>query len=381
MVTRPESTGGASICVDWCPVSQIPVLQRFIHTYWSSGHVLAEDAELLRWQYVCRGEPERLSFLTAKARGEIVGILGLIPVDFCLHGSRARGAWLAMWMAAPEWRCHRVGLRLLQQAMAGEYAVLAVLGSNRAGLHVYRGLRFDTCDEGLARWVHVICPDSLCSLLQASPRPFPEEDFSTWIRSSRCSAVPVPAGLRHAGWSDEAAKRWDHVWHQRFAPQICGTWRDSSYLRWRYIQHPRFHYHLIFAENRHDRQIEGLLVYRVETVQNRTEKVVRVVEFLATETAGAFLAYTLLEGAQVAGAAFADFYCASARFSAPLESAGFVRQDRMPTPLPALFQPLAFEYSGLTGAIKFQVSTERTSVFARPDLYITRSDGDQDRPN
>jgi len=91
----------------------------------------------------------------------------------------------------------------------------------------------------------------------------------------------------------------------------------------------------------------------------------------------------LLKRGKANNAAFADFFCTSKRFATPLEDCGFVREDEMLAPLPHLFQPLDFQRTFFNGAfwVNPKIASDRKKFFRDGNLYVTKSDSDQDRPN
>ena len=225
---------------------------------------------------------------------------------------------------------------------------------------------------------------SSCDSLSDKARGVSAKPLAAWNHRQReLKATGGGPSLLVAGWGEDIAARWDRAWSERFAFRLVGTWRDAAYLRWRYVDHPRFDYAVRFAEDRRTGSLKGLLVYRVETVQDRSEKVMRVLEFLADEDAGRVLSASLVKAGEDAGVAFADFYCTSSDLAGPLEAAGFVHEETLPERLPGLFQPLDHSRTGLTGAfwVNPGVSQDSRALLQSPSLYFTRSDCDQDRPN
>ena len=372
-------TTGTSI--DWCTEDRIPVLQSLIENHWRKGHILARDADLLRWQYRHPSHPERLSVLLAEHDGEPVGMLGLIPSGFCVRGARIPGAWVAMWLTVPEWRPRMLGLRLLRRLFAGDYQMIGVLGVNQETTGaIYKSLGFTACDV-VPRWVHVTSPEALANLVADCGDRYSAAARAAWAASAR----RPPSGVtpRLVVWDQETAARWDRAWHAQFAPQLVGTWRDAAYLRWRYVDHPRYQYQLRFIEDPSDGALAGLLVYRIEKVRDRSESVLRVVEFLTTAAVGAALAQVVLDAGQAAHVTFTDFFCTSTASAPYLEAAGFLREDAMPAPLPSRFQPLDFTHTHLNGVFWMSpaVAGNGDACSTSPAFYVTRADGDQDRPS
>jgi hypothetical protein len=364
-------------------MERVPALQALIDEHWRRGHILARDRELLEWQYRDFSDRGRLSVLLAEHEGQPVGMLGVIPRGFCVRGQRVPGLWLAMWLTTPEWRARRLGLRLLQQLFTGQNDMIAVLGVNvdtTGG--IYRALGFSLW-ELIPRWVRVISPEALDSLLVDLWAQYPAGARQSWLATARRDDAGPTSSMRLLIWDEDLAGRWDEAWQRCFGPRLIGTWRDAAYLRWRYVDHPRYRYDLRFAEDRATGALAGLVVYRIETVRDRGERVLRVVEFLSTEAAAAPLARAVVEAGEAAGVAFADFFCTSPVFTAGLEAAGFAREETLPAALPSRFQPLDAGHTRLNGVFwaRPAITGGDAAFIQTPALYVTRADGDQDRPS
>lgn len=356
--------------IDWLRAEQLPELQAFFDEHWQRGHVLARDAELVRWQHRLPDRPDRMSMLVAREQGEIVGALGMILVGFCWRGRCIPGGWLAGWIATPHARSRQVGLRLLRHATDSlELEFIGVTGVNDKALRIYRAVGFSIC-ESVPRWVRVISENALARLLAGRVSPLREP----------ANAPTSAAGLQTATWSDALAERWDEAWTERIAPRVVGTWRDAAYLRWRYLEHPRFSYSVRVAQDG-DGSVRGMAVHRVAEVLGSRGRAVRVLELLGDEEAMTTLAADAVACAVKAGAAFADMYCTADAVAGPLESCGFTLSAGDGDNLPALFEPIDFNETRLSGAFSAARELDRSRLLHSGALYVTRSDSDQDRPN
>jgi len=257
-----------------------------------------------------------------------VAMLGWIEFDACVGEERVPGGWMTNWLVVPEARGRKLGLALVERALEAEYEFVGALGANSATRHVLGGFGF--AEVGMFRWVRVFDAAALRGLLGGRELPRPE----------------APA---------EASG------HGRFV----GACRDAEFLRRRYREHPRFRYEVV----------DEKAVYRIETVPGSSAQVMRIVDFFGGEA----LAARLAEAAEAAGVVFADFSCTGARFGAPLEAAGFEREDRLPAALPGRFQPLDFSDRPIVSC--FWAAPRLGVDLAGGDLYVTRADSDLDRPN
>jgi GNAT superfamily N-acetyltransferase len=312
--------------IDWLPVSRLEELQAFVDEHWRRGHVLARDAELLRWQHRRRADPDTLAVLVAEEDGRIAAMLGWIEFDACVGEERVSGGWMTNWLVVPEARGRGLGLALVERAMAHDYEFVGALGANSATLHVLGSAGF--AEVGMYRWVRVFDEDALRGLLGG--REYRE--------------VAAPGVLGGEGF--------------------VGACRDDAFLDWRYREHPRFRYELLADTS-------GFAAYRIEQIAGSPVKVMRITDLLGSDP----LANALVEAAQREAVVFADFYCTSPRFAAPLERAGFAAVDG----LPGRFRPLDFSDRPIVS--NFWVAPRLGVDFTGGDLYVTRADSDLDRPN
>ena len=312
--------------IDWLPAERLDELQAFVDEHWRRGHVLSRDAELLRWQHRRRSDPDMLAVLVAAEDRHILAMLGWIEFDACVGEERVPGGWMTNWLVVPEARGRGLGLALVEHAMANAYDFIGALGANSATLHVLGGAGF--AKIGMHRWVRVFDDDALRGLLGG--REYHE--------------VPAPSASAAEGF--------------------VGACRDEAFLDWRYRAHPRFRYELL-------QDASGFAAYRIEQVAGSSAKVMRITDVLGGDP----LVTSLVDVAEREGVVFADFYCTSPRFAAPLAGAGFVAVDS----LPGRFQPLDFSDRPIVS--NFWAAPRLGVDFASGDLYVTRADSDLDRPN
>lgn len=340
MTGSPESRG---IEIGWWPSEQILELQTFIGSEWRESHILARDERLLRWQH--RRNERELSVAYARLDGGLVGMLGAIATDVSMRGARETGAWLTNWLVVPSARSQGVGLRLLRFVI-DNHDFVGTVGGNETTLRILRTLRFDVTTS-MPRW---IAPD--------------------------LSRDGVPSTVYD--WNASVAERWDEAWATRFAPTLVGTWRDAAYIGWRYADHPTFEYRIRVALDDAGAAV-AIVVHRLETERDGTLTALRVVEALGEHAPLArLLADALAEGGR-SGAAFADFYCTTERYAPALTRAGFRRENELERLFPSRLQPL--EEAPRPISVAVSAATDGGTLLDSGDVYLTRSDGDQDRPN
>jgi hypothetical protein len=171
-------------------------------------------------------------------------------------------------------------------------------------------------------------------------------------------------------FGESASALWD-----RLSVNAVGTQRSSAFLNWRYASHPVFTYRML--EHRLDGAVAALGVYRLEQAGSSGVGVARVVELIA-ETTLAPLVRALLADARANGAALVDFFGADSQTSTVLRRSGFIRDDEpFVAQLPILLQPIDRRRT----AIPFMAYLPTVGEPHDLDWYVTKGDGDQDRPN
>jgi len=374
-------SGGLTI--DWCDIDRINEIQRFIDNVWRKNHILARDQQLLFWQHRFVDRPGKLSILMAEDVSEMVGMLGTIQIGFNDRGRRQPGVMLAIWIAKEEYRNLALGLRLYQRLLDEHYSFIGVFGINDEVTKIYQKMKYAIWGR-IPRWARAFSKADLGALLAQGGAKYTPEAINAWLATADSGrSVPSVSGVRIVDWNPLGAEVWNKAWHNNFAPYLCGTWRDADYLQWRYLNHPRFNYFIRLAEDSSNGDIIGLFVYRLAEIRDRKERVMRIVEFLGSERGTQALAAEVCRVAEERRVAFADFYCTSPRFATSLQSVGFVCELQQISHLPALFEPLDFSRPALNGAayVRPELAVDSRCYFEQPDVYFTRSDGDQDRPN
>jgi GNAT superfamily N-acetyltransferase len=381
------------ILIKHCSEDDVDALRQFIDTHWQHGHILARDAVLLRWQFdhirSKTGTFKAPSILLAWRGDRIVGMLGLICFDFNLRGIPIPAVWLSHWFTIPEFRAHGIGLKLLWAVHDLGYDAIFVLGINDTARKVYSALGFELLPS-MPRWIGVFNVGQTARLLESVNRVTNVkslDDICGQYRIDKGRKAPEGSNVRVVDWSASFAAAWDSFWTGELAPTLVSPGKDSAYLKWRYVDHPTFKYEMRLALNARTRDVLGLAVFRVEKIRERDERILRVLEFLTTPEAESALALSLIRAAQSHNTIFADFYCTSERAVRALEIVGFKRHAsaKNETDFPARFQPMEAGRSEISGAFWLSNSLRRklgpAQLLTSNDFYVTKSDGDQDRPN
>lgn len=351
-----------------CRPADVERLESFFTAMYPPGYALTMNERLFEWQFLdtpAAGQEKdaaRYHFKLALRGDAIIGCLGYVPVVFALGGRRLRGAWTANWMVDPEFRRMGIGPLLLRELMRSVEVTAAVgLAADARSILPRMGW---TDFGSLTRYVAVLDRAAAASLTAGG-----ELEGATAADGSRRVRHNVEAV---AEFDDSA----DVLW-QELACGRAATERSSQFLNWRYAQHPVFRYRLLTA--RADRRLSGLAVYRIEQVRDRDTRVARIVELLGDADAIEALADTVLAEMLAEGIAFADFFCAGHGLTPVLDRVGLVTGPGTPADqLPMLLQPLDHRRATIPFMAYLGQSDAAATIH---DWYVTKGDGDQDRPN
>lgn len=342
--------------------------------HWRPGHVFHRRPEVLRWMY--HENPYRprytdgLSLLGAYRDGELVGVHGCLPLAVNRFGRRLTdGCHLCNWLAAPDMRRGPWSIRLTTDPMRsmGKDACFgfSFTPSSRPILDRLGWSR----QPAMPHFVRKLDRGAFNGLF--ADHPAVREAASGW---------PAGLGAEVSGdvteVDDVRSLDWDGAYWERIAPASWGPAREKCWLVWRYQAAPGFTYRFLLA--RRDGAPSGLLVFRDESVVGTPYTVFRVVDLLAAPGSCLPLLAGLIARGCAEGAAMADFFCASRMLAPDLENMGFVSaEDGEPYPVPFLFRPL----DDTVRAYECGWHAAGVDAAAGKSLYLTKGDGDFDRPN
>lgn len=354
--------------------SEIDAAMEFFRLYWGANHILGNDREFMIWQM----SPDRspifagcgLAALSYWDGPRLVGLIGVQSMPFNYNGQSADSAWLCNLQAAPEYLAIGIGTKLMTGVHKLPIAGIGAAGINLKVIPMYRAMRYH-CLDRLPRYIRIVDVDRAAALLAG-------DDLAPLL-----SRPPATGRSATSLTVEEAAvcpDDWDAFWDDYARQGYFGTHRDSAFIGWRYLGHPRLDYRLTLARDTQGR-IAGASIHRLETIQDRDDRLVRVVEIIAT-AADAWDA--LLANAEriglAAGATFVDHYT-SRPLAAAFRDRGWYEEDDVPAIVtPGLFQPLLRQTRKVNLAVRLLHDTPWKAGQWRENLHVVKSDGDQDRP-
>ena len=358
-----------------CQESQLDEVRAFFARTYRPNYRLATDEALLRWQYgPTPASPERPCHLKlAWLDGVLAGCLGYIPLDVSLNGRVVNGTWVANWMVEEHQR--RLGLGpFLMREVARQFEVALDLGANADAHSLLSRMGWQDMGD-LPRYVCVLDCAGAAALTENGQLEWPSATPPQGIELGRQTSVKLVDRF-----DEGATELWDSTWGVK-GSLAGGTRRSAEFLNWRYAIHPVFKYQLF--EVRKNGRLRGIAVYHVEQVRDLPVRVGRLVELILDvkhpSDADTCLLKAVLDDARSQGVAVMDFFCASHRLSGVMARHGFLPGQNEPASrIPMLFQPVDRRRSGIRFMVNLGNVPEAAEV---QDWYVTKSDGDQDRPN
>ena len=358
-----------------CLENQLAEVRAFFGRTYRPNYRLATDEALLRWQYgptpASPGKPCHLKL--AMLDSVLAGFLGYIPVDVSLNGRVMRGAWVANWMVEEHQR--RLGLGpFLMREVVREFEVALDLGANEDARSLLSRMGWKDMGD-LPRYVCVLDHKGAAALTAGGRLHWPAAPPLQGRPNGNSVGV-----MRVDRFNDDATQWWDSTWGAK-GSRGGGTRRSAEFLNWRYAIHPVFKYRLF--EARQNGRLCGIAVYHVEQVRDLPVRVGRLVELILDMEhpldVDGYLLNVVLDDARSQGVAVMDFFCASQRMTEVMTRNEFLPGQSEPASrIPMLFQPVDRRRSGIRFMANLGNIPEAAEV---QDWYVTKSDGDQDRPN
>jgi hypothetical protein len=343
-------------------------LKRFIEKSYGDKYVLGVNDAYFHWQFAAPTltTGTQCNLRLALVSGDIGGCLGYIPAEVNVGGRTLNGAWLANWMVDPEKRHLGLG-PLLVREVSQDFDVTLALGASRDARKILERMGW-TDFNVLNRYVSVLDPEQASLLTREGRLDWPT-DVSHATRPS-CETVRLISRF-----DKDVTALWDRI--RGTQQHAAGTRRTAQFLNWRYADHPQFDYRLF--EARTAGQLRGFGVYRVEPVQDLPVHVGRIVELVAERDFESRLLNAIVTDARSNEVAALDFYCGSDRLSNVFTGFGFLPGEHpAATEIPLLYQPIDRRKTGITFLADLRNIPGADRI---EDWYVTKADGDQDRPN
>ncbi|MFH1073031.1 MAG: GNAT family N-acetyltransferase [Nanoarchaeota archaeon] len=338
----------------------LAALQHFIEKNYHKKYILCNENFFC--YFFTRNSPS-FNVRILKIKEQIVGMLGRIPARYNYFGKDVTGAYLVNLMIDEEYRKLGLGPRLVLETEK-EYDLLLNTGYGEQGKELYEKLKWTEMPP-LHRAVCIM--SNKCSVFSKKEIP-----LSTVKIAPRKGSHDFQQLTRF----DRAI---DSFWKKMRGKYPISINRDADYLNWRYADHPLLKYHL-FVGKKHD-HIVSFIILRIEEPPGF--RIARIVDFVSADDAEEQTLLMTHDWAKKEKIDLIDCFSTGKFHEHALRNAGFANADKEPyTDIPLLFNPI----DRVRKTIPFCFKPINQELFDKRILdsdnwYVTKGDGDQDRPN
>ena len=358
-------------------VDETDAIQSFYAKHLRPNHIYAKDKDVFLWHFeqnpYVKNFSSSLSIIGAYQAETLVGIISYHPVPLNLFGERKWCAFWTTWIVNEELRDKAVGIRLLFEFVRLRFDTYFGWYTESHAVPLYKGLGWHHIPL-VSRYVRVLFPARLQSLLNSSsdlPSQFRKPESPS---SSSTSKVWEVIDLTEIDW--DLLLQYTQT-HDSFGPI-----RELEFYQWRYQKCPHFKYHILSTQNSKDEG--GLLVYRVESVKDTDEKVVRVLDLLGSPSCTTALLCDVIERAREVEALLIDFFYLGSKLNEVLLDCGFLVDEKDGAyEIPFRFQPIDHNHLVHDMVWRENISNSETKmqVADLSNWHVCRGDGKSDRPS
>lgn len=362
------------------------IYMKAIDEIWKKGHILSRDKTLLDFMFYNNPMHEKyigkenLGAIGIWEDGIIIGLGGLMLYEFNLNGKTELACNVTNIVVLEEYRKSMAGI-LLYEKTFDLYPIFCSFGTSLSEFAMRISpptIKKDIVMQPihkLIRMIGIFNKKKTAEVLL--------EDNGHSLRNYNMVQKVPQYGEKTVHRILEEEK-WNTFYYTYIATKTISVSRNYEFLNWRYLKHPTFEY-LVYTVQDHVGNYEGLFVARVERIVNDTAKIMRIVEFISkNQDASITLANKIVEIGTEEDVLFADFYCTTDMFNFGLESVGFKKEytsedDKLV--LPSRFNPIDLSVVNLNAQISFYGKKVRNLNLLNNNIYFTKGDSDQDRPN
>ncbi len=311
---------------------------------------ILNDPRYIDWQY---GN----TLLLATQGEEIIGHFGFRDMSYKLHDRVVPVRVLMNFFIEEKYRMTGIAA-LMAQRIFDTATPIFVSGYTPVAEKLFSHLRPQWNNAGtLRRFIAVLNPEA--PLFAGYAIPFQSQAIS----SVASGDISVSEGTPSSEFFDVCWKRVNSCYGVTIE-------RSSAYVEWRFTRHPFFSYTFITAQQ--NGIPCGYIIARIE--EDQGFRIARIIDCIASSNAQIPLLVEFMAFAKRRAASAADFLLSGSLYDSSLVFAGFF--DVAGTDFerfPILFSPLSSKKISINIGYDFAVPFD--------DCFMTKADGDQDRPN
>lgn len=359
-------------------------MKKFLAEYFHPNYILIDD-KFFDWQYVKNpfNFYPKYSMKIIKRDGKFLGYLGLVPYRFKLFDkSYEKCGALCNLMINNS--CRTMGLGcVLVYVCQKDFLLMTGTSYDPKTEGMYKRIGNWFPMGNLSRYILVLNPEK-CAMIENPSNPNFKK-FDLIIKASE-TKNKVPLVSEHyeieeiRRFDDSISDFWKRVKHR----YPIAVEREDEYLNWRFTNHPKLKYQ-IFVAKKND-HISGYIVSRTEKAKEGKNKFLigRMLDFVAEEECEAFLLDHYVKKMKEERMDIIDFFFTGVVQIPSLESLGFLDADRYNLiDIPLVFRPIERNRKHINFLIYIDDSLMHLAEKIKDinNWYITRVEGDQDRPS
>lgn len=290
---------------------------------------------------------------------DIYGFFGIIPKRFILNGNSLSGAELTTWIISEELRGKPFVSEMLNHLINNYDLMFAVGGVSGPGLHLHKRMG--------------------CKYIGSIPRFYKIYNLERTKAISNITDLGLKVlnkvNIRVESVPDveefNAASN-----YKNFYQNLNCFSRSIADIEWRYINHPFFKYKIFIINPNNEKEV--FLVLRIE--EHDFIRLCHIVDFYGYEEGFwdglNFIDYYCINNS----VDFADFYCLSSHITKYFWcNDWFSALDDLEVTIPHLFNPMKLK-NPPTASVIMHSSKHLLQLCDINRLYITKGDGDLDKP-
>ena len=340
-------------------------LKKFYNTNYYQGYILG-NSRLFNWMF--KHNKSKVPVLSLPS-GEIIAHQGLVPIVFTDGKNDQTGIISASTMVAPDYR--RKGLMShLRGTVQNHFQTAVSIGGSAQGVALYTAMGYRHLGD-LTRLVAITNP----SKCKGISKKLTSKNLVKLDNQKNLDIRPIKK-------FQSIQQQLNSLWQQVFPSQTYfAVKRDFKFLDWRYTNHPIFKYHPFGLW--HKNQLKADITYRIEKISSANTQVIRITElFGQPRDIREIVNATVLSEKLGKQVGWIDWYYSNQKIHNDLKSCGFkTKQQLKPTIIPTHLQPV--DYTKADYPFMFWSKNDKLykKLPAFNKWYITKGDGDADRPN
>ena len=336
-------------------------LCEYIDKYWAR-QVALSLVDFFDWQlryYPGGNGVNRSLVIIDKKTNDIGGFFGITPRRFILNGNIIRGAEITTWMVSEGLRGMSFASDMLNHLINNYDFICAVGGMSDAALDVYKRTGFKHI-RWLPRFYKIYNLKQTKAISNITHLGF------KLLSKINISIKTIPDVEEFNSTSN----------YKNFYENLNCFSRSFADIEWRYINHPYFKYKVFVINPNGEKEV--FLILRVE--EHESICLCHVIDFYGYEE-GFLDALNFIDYYCVNNSVdFADFYCLSSYITKYFWCNGWLSVlDDFQVTIPHLFNPIELK-NPPTACVIMYSPRHLTQLCDINRLYITKGDGDLDKP-